>query len=80
MAEFDPEQFGKAFKDFAEKMQGAIEPLTRNLNSQAAVGNILNGDIDAAGAILKRMPDDHLRELSAAALALKGLADKELAT
>lgn len=78
MADFEWEEFKKSIEEAAAEIGAMFEPLTRMLNSQAALGHVMTGDLSAASKVLSGMGTDDVRLLSVTAAALAALSDEEL--
>lgn len=71
-------QISEAMGKAGRALNAVFEQPKRILAAQGAMGWAYRGDLDGARTALATMSPDQLRELSAAASMLAGLADEEL--
>lgn len=75
-----PPQWARDLHRATEQLQEGLAQAGSVLSAQAAMGWAYRGDLDQTRTALKSMQPEQLRELSAAATMLAGLADEELST
>lgn len=73
-------QFQEGFERASRQLGEALGQTQRIFAAQGAMGWAYRGDLDQTRQALARMSPEQLRELSAAASMLAGLADEELST
>lgn len=73
-------QFSEAMGRAGHAINKAFEHPKRILAAQGAMGWAYRGDLDGTRQALADMQPEQLRELSAAATMLAGLADEELSS
>lgn len=82
MTQPDPPRWLKEFTEACERagdeLGKAVHQAGHILSAQGALGWMMRGDLENARLVIRELPPDTLRELSAAATALAALADESL--
>ncbi|ETK35443.1 hypothetical protein [Microbispora sp. ATCC PTA-5024] len=78
-AELAAREFGAAVEKAGRALGKAVQQAGRTAKAQAAMGAAFQADLEGLERVLRGLPAEHLREISAAAAVVTATADRILA-